>query len=583
MSERSSSECSQQAIDALNRSEVTVGTRKSKLALWQTAAAIAELSKRFPQVKFQTRQFTTKGDRTLDQPLPEIGGKGLFTAELDKAICDGEIDLAIHSLKDLPTTSPAGISIAPVLDREDARDVLVSRSNLKLHELPADAIIGTSSPRRQMQIMNLRPDVQCRPIRGNVPTRIRKVRDGEYDATVLAAAGVNRLGLQAEVAQWFELDEILPAPGQAMMAATFRSDDALILELVNALSSRQDNDCVAAERTVLSLLGGGCAAPIAACASVDADRQMTLTARIGLLDGKSSLIDSACGSDGIELARQLTEKLTRSGAELFINQDLQHSLKDKRIVVSRAPEQCEEFAALLRATGAVPIVMPSIEFRSVVTEETTEQLRSALQTADWIIFTSRNAIRFFFAALEDAPPIRAETRIACVGSRSAASLSEWRLTPDFVPRRFSGDTFAAEFAEYIAADSAPPHSPKILYPSAVKIATDLPKSLEAHGCQVNRIPVYETLEPSLSESSLDELRAGVDVVTFASPSAARSFSRQVKAAGLGPDLLKTSCVACIGEMTAQIAQECEVAVDIVPEQSTLASLVLAIIKKYKNK
>lgn len=558
----------------MNQSKVSFGTRKSRLALWQTNAVVKAIAQRFPELECEVREFTTRGDQNIEQPLPEIGGKGLFTAELDQAIREGEIDIAIHSLKDLPTDSPEDISIVPILAREDPRDVLITTDGKGLMELKSGAVVGTSSPRREMQIRALRPDLVCKSIRGNVPTRIRKVRDGEFDATVLAAAGVIRLELQHEVAQWFTTEQILPAPGQAMMAATFRTDNRFVAELASSLISQHDVACVSAERRLLQALGGGCAAPIAAFAEADENNQLNLVAKVGLLGGQSSLSSSKTGTDPQQIARELSDQLLRDGANAFLNVDSKSALCNQRVVVTREADQCSELSALLKAHGAQPIEIPSIEFRAVKTPDTIEQIQNGLDKADWIIFTSQNAIRYFFDLV---PTLPEGLRAACVGTKSAQFLSRQGIQAYFVPTRFSGNSFAREFASFVEQQgNSAEQNPVVFYPSAKRIASDLPETLGEFGFKVIRVPVYETLEPEFTKESLEELRAGVDSITFASPSAARSFSRQLKDAGLMEEILQTTTIACIGSMTAQIAEECAMPADVVPEQSTLASLLLAL-------
>ncbi len=208
------------------------------------------------------------GRRRAAEPLPEIGGKGLFTEALEQGLRGGELDLAVHSLKDLPTDESAGVIVGAVCLREDARDCLVSREGLELAALPAGAVVGTSSLRRVAQLRALRSDLDLRSIRGNVDTRIRKVQEGEYDATVLAAAGVRRLGLERFVTEWLESQAMLPAPGQGALAVQCRAGDERVLELLEAIDDAVARSATTAERAFLRELGGGCAAPVAAHATV---------------------------------------------------------------------------------------------------------------------------------------------------------------------------------------------------------------------------------------------------------------------------------------------------------------------------
>ncbi len=245
-----------------------VGSRKSKLALAQTEEVANAMERAWPDLVVSVRKFTTTGDRVLDRPLPQIGDKGLFTAELEWALLDGEIDFAVHSLKDIPTELPPGLDLGAIPKRQDVRDVVVSRLGLGLMELPPGATVGTSSLRREMQVTLLRPDLRIEPIRGNVDTRVRKAMDpeGPYDAVIMAAAGLIRLGLTHYVDEWLDPTTFLPAPGQGALALEMREDDRDLLSLMQALRHRPSEATTAAERAFQMGLGSNCRVPIAAYA-----------------------------------------------------------------------------------------------------------------------------------------------------------------------------------------------------------------------------------------------------------------------------------------------------------------------------
>ena len=249
---------------------VTLGTRASALARAQTAAVVELLQASRPDTVCVVALIDTQGDRTQARgdPLPEIGGKGLFTLELERALRDREIDLAVHSFKDLPTEAEDDVVVGAVCLREDVRDCLVARDGLTLAQLPQRAVVGTSSLRREAQLRALRPDLEIRSIRGNVDTRVRKVRGREYDAAVLAASGIKRLGLEEAVTEWLAPETILPAPGQGALAVQCRAGDGLMLALLAAIDDATARATTTAERAFLRALGGGCAAPVAAHAEV---------------------------------------------------------------------------------------------------------------------------------------------------------------------------------------------------------------------------------------------------------------------------------------------------------------------------
>lgn len=267
---------------------ITLGTRASRLARTQTEWVAERLGAAFPDVERATVTVVTSGDRTQDAglPLPEIGGKGLFTAELERALRTGEIDAAVHSLKDLPTEDADGIVVGAVCAREDPDDCLVARDGLTLADLPAGSMLGTSSLRRTAQLRALRPDLDVRSIRGNVDTRVRKVREGEVDAVVLAAAGVRRLGLEQAVTEWLSAEAVLPAPGQGALGIQCRADDEGTRALLRELDDPSARAETTAEREFLRALGGGCAAPVAARAIILADGVVRMDGLVASLDGR---------------------------------------------------------------------------------------------------------------------------------------------------------------------------------------------------------------------------------------------------------------------------------------------------------
>lgn len=264
---------------------VRIGTRGSALARWQADHVAGLLREAHPGINVEVTVITTRGDRVLDTPLPLLGGKGLFTAELEAALRSGEIDLAVHSLKDLPTNDPPGLTVGAVPQRARVNDVLVSRSGAGLMALPQGATIGTSSRRRAAQALRRRPDLRVLDIRGNVDTRVSKALDpdGEYDAILLAYAGLDRLGRAEVISEVLPLDVMLPAPGQGALGIQCRADSES-LELLSTINHIPTHLAVTAERAFLAELGGGCAVPIAAYAEVNGEI-LTLKTRVTAVDG----------------------------------------------------------------------------------------------------------------------------------------------------------------------------------------------------------------------------------------------------------------------------------------------------------
>ena len=293
---------------------VTLGTRASALAGAQTVLVVELLTAAQPALECETMVIATAGDRTQasGEPLPEIGGKGLFTAELERALADGDIDLAVHSLKDLPTEDAPGVVIGAVCKREDVRDCVVSRDRRPLDELPEGAVVGTSSLRRVAQVNRRWPGLEVRSIRGNVDTRVRKVHDGEFDAVILAAAGVRRLGLDDEVAEWLPVATMLPAPGQGALAIQCRAGDP-VLRLLAAVDDPAARATTTAERAFLRELRAGCTAPVGAFARFAGTRSVRLDVLVASPDGRDAVEASGEGEPD-DVGQRVADLALESGA-----------------------------------------------------------------------------------------------------------------------------------------------------------------------------------------------------------------------------------------------------------------------------
>jgi hydroxymethylbilane synthase len=301
---------------------IIIGTRGSKLALWQTNWVKGELERLNPGLQVNIEIISTKGDRVLDVSLPKLGeqGKGLFTKELEEAIHERRVDLAVHSLKDLPTELPAGLHIGAISEREDVRDALVARTGVQsFKDLPDNALVGTSSLRRQAQIRAARPDLRLEPIRGNVDTRLRKLDDGQFDAIILAAAGLHRLGFADRITEHLSPELVLPAVGQGALAIETRRDDAEINEIVGKLNHETTWLACQAERAFLKGLGGGCLVPIAAHAVIDSAR-LRLTGLVASTDGREVVRGEVSGksADAAALGHQFAQELIGRGADRIL-------------------------------------------------------------------------------------------------------------------------------------------------------------------------------------------------------------------------------------------------------------------------
>lgn len=304
------------------RKSVVIGTRGSKLALWQANYIADCLRKQYPDLTVELKQITTMGDKILDVPLAKIGGKGLFTKELENEMLSGTIDLAVHSLKDMPTELPEGLTLAAITERIASGDALVSNRFSSLQALPKGARVGTSSLRRKAQLLAYRPDLIISDLRGNVDTRLKKLDDGEFDAIVLAAAGLKRLGWEKRIAEILDTKVCLPAVGQGALAIETRADDQAILDLLAFLNDEETRVTTTAERAFLRTVEGGCQVPVGVYGTVVGENQMQVEALIASLDGKVVVRDTLRGSFadaeilGIRLAKSL---LARGGREIMIS------------------------------------------------------------------------------------------------------------------------------------------------------------------------------------------------------------------------------------------------------------------------
>ncbi|HKY56013.1 MAG TPA: hydroxymethylbilane synthase [Anaerolineales bacterium] len=300
--------------------KLTFATRPSALARWQTQWVVSSLQRLYPNLECEEKIITTSGDKILDKPLPEIGGKGLFTQELESELLTGSVHCAVHSLKDLPVENSTGLTIGCIPTRAEVRDVLISANGHTLATLPSNASIGTSSLRRAAQILSLRSDIKIQPLRGNVDTRLRKALDGQYDAIILAGAGLTRLGLENYVTEWLSLDVMLPAPGQGALVVQCRADDQTTLSLLAALNHESTQKAVTAERSFLRGLGGGCAVPVAAYAMTNEQSSViTLTGLVVSENGEKFIKLTGQGTDALQLGNELAKKAIQQGADEILN------------------------------------------------------------------------------------------------------------------------------------------------------------------------------------------------------------------------------------------------------------------------
>ncbi|MFQ5511423.1 MAG: hydroxymethylbilane synthase [Candidatus Krumholzibacteriia bacterium] len=572
------------------RQTVTIGTRTSKLALWQTNHVVELLKAAWPGIECRTRTYVTEGDTRRDVPLPDMGGRGVFTTLLESALLTGEIDVAVHSLKDLPTDENPQLTVGAVPGREDARDGLVARNGETLAALPDGAVVGTSSTRRRAQLLSIRPDLSVREIRGNVDTRLRKVMQGDYDATVLAAAGLRRLGVEDAVSDWLPLDLVLPAPGQAALAVQCRRDDARVLEILGAIDDDEARQHVTAERTFLRRLGGGCSLPVAAHAvsgdSAAADAVIYMRGVVVSTDGRRVIRVEGRSEDAGELGDRLAEEALAQGAQDILDAFADDvPLRGKRIVVTRARRQARELSERLSRLGAVPILVPAIEIAPVADLRALDDAIRALDTFDWVVFTSANAVEVVWQRLEalgQADRGLGGARTAAVGPATAGALAERGVTVDLIPSEHVGEAVARALGDATGL--------RILLPRAEIAGGELPEALRANGAAVVDLPVYRTLAADIAAEQIAELKTA-DVITFTSGSTVRSFVREMEkhiersAAGdraAVAAIMERACIACIGPRTRETADGLGLTVHVTPGEYTSEGLVEALVEYFRK-
>jgi hydroxymethylbilane synthase len=511
--------------------------------------------------------------------LVEIGGRGAFTESIERAIKRKEIDFAVHSLKDLPVESSTGLLIAAVVGPRNPGEVLVSQKGKALKDLEPGSVVGTSSLRRRAQLLAARPDLRIADIRGNVETRIEKVMRGDYDATVLAAAGVERLGLLERVSEYLETELILSAPGQGAVAVQCRDDDPQMIELLAKIDDAELHGCTLAERSFLSGLGGGCSAPVAALAvRTGGALPIRLTGRIISLDGSRTIQVEESGIDPRALGMKLAKLAMNDGAAEILKSSLgwrpAAPLSGKRVVVTRPRLQNAEIIEMLERQGAEAVEIPVVRTVGLDEGSAVDEVLDHLARFDWIVFTSRNAVEQFSAAAKRRGVVLGDYagKVAAVGPSTAAAMAAAGLGADLVARGQTGRSVAEEMV-FERGD-------KVLHPCAKDRVGELHEVLSERGAEVTEISIYRTESLPIDANGLSELQAGVDWVLFTSGSTVRGFVDGVRAAGGEALLFGEGCrirYACIGPTTAKAARDIGLLPVVVADSHTADGLVAAMI------
>ncbi len=547
------------------KSKIVVGTRGSALAQWQTNHVIAALERLVPNLQIETRIIKTSGDQDQTRSLAELGGLGVFTKEIENALLAHEIDLAVHSLKDLPTETTEGLTLAAISARADPRDCIVSRHRVGLMQLPRGARVGTASARRSAQVLALRPDVQIVPLRGNVDTRLRKAQTDAYDAIVIAAAGALRLGRASEITEYLPLDTFLPDPGQGALALEIRADAVELASLVSQLDHAPTRAAVMAERACLRALGGGCRMPIGAHAEM-CDGELHLRALIASDDGTRITRGDMRGdrTRAEELGTELAQRLSRGA----VGTKPVAPLRGRKFLITRAREQAAGLADKIRARGGEPIEFPTIDFAPLDDFAALDAALARVREFDWVIFTSANGVRAVadrLHALGQSPTGLASAKVAAIGPATAHALGELGVRVDFVPTKFLG--------EQIAVELPIERGQRALLLRADIASAALARGLEARRVAVTDVDAYRTIAP---KNPMNELPR-VDAVTFTSSSTVRNLVALVNGAR---DNLTNAAVFCIGPVTAQTARALGLRVDAVADEHTVDGLVRAMVEFY---
>lgn len=525
--------------------ELIVGTRGSALALTQTQLVCDALQGAHPGLSIRVERITTTGDARGDVPLSQLG-RGIFVSEIESALREGLVDFAVHSTKDLPSTIADDLVIAAFLPRADARDVVVSRFGA-LRDLPRGARVGTSSPRRACLLRALRPDLRPVDVRGNVDTRLRKLRDGEFDALILAAAGLIRLGRDAEITEWLDADVMVPSVGQGALAVEARASDETAVALLRVLDHPETRTAVTAERTFLAELGAGCRAAAAAHATVDAN-DTRITAFIGAPDGRH-VRASRVGAAGEYIARALGQavarELIRAGGARFLARP-DGALRGRRVAVTRPCSQSTPLVELLQANGAEVLPCPIIDIAPADDPTALDAMLAQATSAQWIVFTSANAVASSAERLARIGRPLAETvRIAAIGDATAAEAIARFGHVDFMPSRATAEVLARELP--VRDDSV------VLFPHGDIAGHTLVRILQERGARVSAAVAYRTI-PGDGDDALAQLVRddAVDAVVFTSPSTLRFASAAVA------EIMKRGnnapSIVCIGPTTCAAAR-----------------------------
>lgn len=490
--------------------KIRIGSRGSDLALWQ-ARHVQGLLREKAGVESDITIIHTKGDNLQNVSFNQIEGKGFFTKEIEEALLAGQIDLAVHSLKDLPTEMTPGLEVAAFSDREDPRDILLIHAGAvdesQNPPMIRGARVGTSSNRRKKQIANLRPDVQVVEVRGNVPTRLRKLASRDFDALIMAHAGLKRLDLDLTPFRTvvFDPTRFIPNPAQGILGLQIRSGDAATAEAVRRLNVGRSEAIVRAERGLLARMQGGCQLALGAYA-FEEKGIYRYYAFWDELNGRPSHAFNGESSDPERLAVDAYYAFMKAARRL----------ENTTVMLTRPEHQADEWKTALEEFGANVISFPTIRIVPEVNQDDMSGVVRELSQWNWILFTSSNSVDIFTSQLDvHKARIATTTRVAAIGKSTEAALIAKGLTVDFVPSKSNAKDLAVEWLDHTTP------SGHVLIPCAHKADDTLEKHLAAHGLKVRRLNLYHTQLPD--KHDLPAMDRDPDYLVFASPSAFEYF------------------------------------------------------------
>ncbi len=520
----------------MQKIQIKIGSRGSDLALWQANHIKSELEKLGAEVFIEI--FKTQGDKIQHLSLDKLEGKGFFTKELEDALLNGSIDLAVHSHKDLPTTSPEGLIIAAVSDREDPSELIIIRKECldknEYFEFKKNAIIGTSSARRKVQMTSFRPDIILKDIRGNVPTRIQKLREGQFDAILLAKAGVHRLKLDLSDLHVFEVSprELIPAPAQGVLALQIRESDKQLFSFLQPLNNLKVASEIAIERKVLNLFDGGCHLPLGVyCISENNEFKIWASKAI----------------DDTSLPQRLYMHTIKQDIAASIVASLSIPiLKGKRIFISSEKTKYSYLKRILNYHEAILIDESMIEISGL------EMKDKDFSSIDSVFFSSKNAVQHFF---EQKPKLNANVFIGAFGLATEKALNEWNLKANYVGKHSDSEIIAEEFRNAIVGD-------RILFPQAADSLKIIENNLKPY-FKVIELPIYQTK----AKPNIQPIEA--DTYVFTSPSNVNAYLSEHK-------INSNASIIAIGKSTAYALTNQKIKVNFIadqPDEITLVDLI----------